>query len=126
MYKTTICSRSTSSTARRCYASGAVMGGENRAISTRWRFPTRRAGARRSPTCCFIAANEDREMTMHRRKFLGTAAVGGLLAGLPAASWAADAFAGLQNLAKAAQPIGVAEQEEIGRASGRERGCEYG
>src|SRR3546814_3082239 len=50
-------------------------------------------------------------MTMHRRKFLGTAAVGGLLAGLPAASWAADAFAGLPNLAKDAQPIGVAEHK---------------
>src|SRR3546814_6737814 len=88
-----------------------MMWGANRAISTRWRCPTRRAGARRSPTCCFIAANEDREMTMHRRKFLGTAAVGGLLAGLPAASWAADAFAGLPNLAKDAQPIGVAEHK---------------
>src|SRR3546814_19375012 len=84
-----------------------MMGGANRAISTRWRCPTRRAGARRSPTCCFIAANEDREMTMHRRKFLGTAAVGGLLAGLHAASWAADAFAGLPTPTQGWQPIGV-------------------
>src|SRR3546814_2638611 len=35
--------------------------------------------------------------TMHRRQFMGAAALGGLAVGLPAASWAAEDFAGLAN-----------------------------
>src|SRR3546814_5280691 len=38
--------------------------------------------------------------TMHRRQFMGAAALGGLAVGLPAASWAAEDFAGLANMAK--------------------------
>src|SRR3546814_19029615 len=48
---------------------------------------------------------------MHRRQFMGAAALGGLAVGLPAASWAAEAFAGLANMAKYAQPIGPAERQ---------------
>src|SRR3546814_7532926 len=50
--------------------------------------------------------------TMHRRQFMGAAALGGLAVGLPAASWAAEDFAGLANMAKDAQPIGAAERSE--------------
>lgn len=46
---------------------------------------------------------------MHRRQFLGTAALGGLAATLPFPSYAADA-AGLPNLAAKAVPIGKAER----------------
>ena len=46
---------------------------------------------------------------MHRRQFLGTAALGGLAAGLPASAFAADA-ANLSNLAAKAVPIGKAER----------------
>ena len=46
---------------------------------------------------------------MHRRKFLGTAALGGLALSLPASSFAADT-AGLPNLAAKAVPIGKAER----------------
>src|SRR3546814_15147862 len=49
--------------------------------------------------------------TMHRRQFMGAAALGGLAVGLPAASWAAEDFAGLANMAKDAQPIGAAERQ---------------
>ncbi|OHD06213.1 M24 family metallopeptidase [Sphingopyxis sp. RIFCSPHIGHO2_12_FULL_65_19] len=48
-------------------------------------------------------------MTMHRRQFLGTAAIGGLALSLPASSFAADT-AGLPNLAAKAVPIGTAER----------------
>src|SRR3546814_11238755 len=48
---------------------------------------------------------------MHRRQFMGAAALGGLAVGLPAASWAAEDFAGLANMAKDAQPIGAAERQ---------------
>ncbi|MGV1683850.1 M24 family metallopeptidase [Sphingopyxis sp. NJF-3] len=48
---------------------------------------------------------------MHRRNFLGAAAIGGLAASLPAASWAADDFAGLANMAKDAKPIGADEHK---------------
>src|SRR3546814_8378150 len=48
---------------------------------------------------------------MHRRQFMGAAALGGLAVGLPAASWAAADFAGLANMAKDAQPIGAAERQ---------------
>ena len=43
---------------------------------------------------------------MHRRQFLGTAALGGLAAGLPASAFAADTV-GLPNLAAKAVPIGL-------------------
>nr|WP_293647201.1 Xaa-Pro peptidase family protein [Sphingopyxis sp. RIFCSPHIGHO2_12_FULL_65_19] len=46
---------------------------------------------------------------MHRRQFLGTAAIGGLALSLPASSFAADT-AGLPNLAAKAVPIGTAER----------------
>ncbi|WP_332818846.1 M24 family metallopeptidase [Sphingopyxis sp.] len=46
---------------------------------------------------------------MQRRKFLGTAALGGLVATLPLSAWAADT-AGLPNLAAKAVPIGAAER----------------
>ena len=46
---------------------------------------------------------------MHRRQFLGAAALGGLAAGLPASAFAADT-AGLPNLAAKAVPIGNAER----------------
>ncbi len=46
---------------------------------------------------------------MHRRQFLGTAAIGGLAAALPAPVFAADT-AGLPNLAAKAVPIGKAER----------------
>ncbi|WP_317153196.1 M24 family metallopeptidase [Sphingopyxis indica] len=49
--------------------------------------------------------------TMHRRQFMGAAALGGLAVGLPAASWAADDFTGLANMAKDAQPIGADEHK---------------
>ena len=48
---------------------------------------------------------------MHRRHFMGAAAIGGLVASLPAASWAADDFAGLANMAKDAKPIGADEHK---------------
>ena len=47
---------------------------------------------------------------MHRRQFLGTAALGGLVATLPALALAADT-AGLPNLAAKAVPIGKAERQ---------------
>ncbi|KTE20087.1 peptidase [Sphingopyxis sp. H050] len=46
---------------------------------------------------------------MHRRQFLGTAALGGLAASLPVSAFAADT-AGLPNLAAKAVPIGKAER----------------
>lgn len=46
---------------------------------------------------------------MQRRKFLGTATLGGLVATLPLSAWAADT-AGLPNLAAKAVPIGAAER----------------
>lgn len=46
---------------------------------------------------------------MHRRRFLGTAALGGLAAGLPVTALAADT-AGLPDLAARAVPIGKAER----------------
>ncbi|UKK86356.1 Xaa-Pro peptidase family protein [Sphingopyxis sp. BSN-002] len=46
---------------------------------------------------------------MHRRQFLGTAALGGLVATLPVSALAADT-AGLPNLAARAVPIGKAER----------------
>jgi len=46
---------------------------------------------------------------IQRRKFLGTAALGGLAASLPLSAWAADT-AGLPNLAVKAVPIGKAER----------------
>lgn len=46
---------------------------------------------------------------MHRRQFLGTAALAGLAATLPASAFAADAV-GLPNLAAKAVPIGKAER----------------
>ena len=46
---------------------------------------------------------------MHRRHFLGTAAIGGLAATLPALALAADTAA-LPNLAAKAVPIGKAER----------------
>lgn len=46
---------------------------------------------------------------MHRRQFLGTAALGGLAVGLPVSAFAADT-AGLPNLAAKAVPIGRAER----------------
>ena len=46
---------------------------------------------------------------MHRRQFLGTAAIGGLAATLPASAFTADT-AGLPNLAAKAVPIGKAER----------------
>ncbi|MBL8649345.1 MAG: aminopeptidase P family protein [Sphingopyxis sp.] len=48
-------------------------------------------------------------MTTHRRQFLGTAALTGLVATLPAPAFAADT-AGLPNLAAKAVPIGKAER----------------
>ena len=48
---------------------------------------------------------------MHRRQFLGAAAIGGIAASLPAAAWEGADFAGLPNLAKDAQPIGAAEHK---------------
>src|SRR3546814_18947738 len=48
---------------------------------------------------------------MHRRQFLGAAAIGGMAASLPAAAWADTDYSGLPNLAKDAQPIGVAEHK---------------
>lgn len=48
-------------------------------------------------------------MAMHRRQFLGTAALSGLAASLPASAFAADT-AGLPNLAAKAVPIGKAER----------------
>lgn len=53
---------------------------------------------------------------MHRRQFLGTAALGGIAASLPASVLAADT-AGLPNLAAKAVPIGEAERmARIGQA----------
>ncbi|MBA3941236.1 MAG: peptidase [Sphingopyxis sp.] len=46
---------------------------------------------------------------MHRRQFLGTAALGGLAAGLPASAFAADTI-GLPNLAAKTVPIGRGER----------------
>ncbi|ALC11540.1 peptidase [Sphingopyxis sp. 113P3] len=58
-------------------------------------------------------------MTMHRRQFMGVAAIGGLAASLPAASRAADDFAGLPNMAKDAQPIGADElKARLAKAAG--------
>lgn len=54
---------------------------------------------------------------MQRRQFLGTAALGGLVATLPLPGWAADT-AGLPNLAARAVPIGKAERmARIARAT---------
>jgi Xaa-Pro dipeptidase len=47
---------------------------------------------------------------MQRRKFLGTAALGGLAATLPLPSWAADGATELPNLAAQAVPISAAER----------------
>src|SRR5690606_9651228 len=95
------------------------MPGPRRAIWTHLRSPTRRRGVRQSRICCSIAANEDRKMTMHRRQFMGVAAIGGLAASLPAASRAADDFAGLPNMAKDAQPIGADElKARLAKAAG--------
>ncbi|UNK78934.1 Xaa-Pro peptidase family protein [Sphingopyxis granuli] len=57
-------------------------------------------------------------MTMQRRQFLGTAALGGLAATLPASVIAADT-AGLPNLAAKAVPIGAEERKaRIAKAAG--------
>ncbi|SNT23682.1 M24 family metallopeptidase [Sphingopyxis indica] len=48
---------------------------------------------------------------MHRRQFLGAAAIGGMAASLPAAAWADTDYSGLPNLAKDAQPIGADEHK---------------
>lgn len=48
---------------------------------------------------------------MQRRQFLGTAALGGLAAALPLASWAKESTAGLPNLAAKAVPITAAERK---------------
>jgi len=48
---------------------------------------------------------------MHRRQFLGAAAIGGMAASLPAAAWADADYSGLPNLAKDAQPIGADEHK---------------
>ncbi len=54
---------------------------------------------------------------MQRRQFLGTAALGGLVATLPLSAWAADT-SGLPNLAANAVPIGAAERlARIARAA---------
>ncbi len=56
---------------------------------------------------------------MHRRQFMGVAAIGGLAASLPATGWAADDFAGLPNMAKDAQPIGPDElKARLAKAAG--------
>jgi len=58
-------------------------------------------------------------MNMHRRQFMGVAAIGGLAASLPATGWAADDFAGLPNMAKDAQPIGPDElKARLAKAAG--------
>src|SRR3546814_11058588 len=66
-------------------------------------FPTRRASDLFAPILMVKGG------TMQRRKFLGTAALGGLVATLPLSAWAADT-AGLPNLAAKAIPIGKAER----------------
>ncbi|SKB61776.1 Xaa-Pro dipeptidase [Sphingopyxis flava] len=56
---------------------------------------------------------------MHRRRFMGVAAIGGLAASLPATCWAADDFAGLSSMAKDTQPIGADElQARLAKAAG--------